>query len=138
MKVSKSLTAFVNRSFLLFSGLIAAAIAATIWIGPDAFYASYGIALGGDVNLINELKAPAGILFVAGAVIVAGAVRTRFTALSMTIAAILYLSFGGSRLMSFAIDGVPNDSLVSAAAAELIIGSIALIGLFLYRKKIAV
>ncbi len=63
MKVSKSLTAFVNRTFLLLSGLIAAAIAATIWIAPDAFYASYGIALGGDVNLINELKAPAGILF---------------------------------------------------------------------------
>lgn len=125
----------LGRVFLALSGLIAAGIAAAIWTVPSAFYGSYGIDLGGDVNLINELKAPAGILFVAGLTILAGAIRSRFTPTSMKIAAVLYLSFGVSRFSSFAIDGVPSESLVAAAVLEVAIGAIAVVGLLSRRQR---
>ena len=53
---------YVTKGLLLTSGLLAAGIAATILFAPDAFYASYGIDIGSNVNLANELKAPAGVL----------------------------------------------------------------------------
>ena len=128
----------LKKIFLALSGLIAAGIAVAVWTVPSAFYGSYGIDIAGDVNLINELKAPAGVLFVAGLTILAGAVRSRFTPTSMKVAAVLYLSFGASRLASFVFDGVPNDSLVAAALLEVAIGAIALFGLVAHRQKSAI
>ena len=56
MKPTRSVISIIKRVFLSLSGLIAAGIAVAIWTVPSAFYGSYGIDLGGDVNLINELK----------------------------------------------------------------------------------
>ena len=56
----------------------------------------------------------------------------------MTIAAVLYLSFGASRVMSFAVDGMPNDGIVSAAILEISIGAIALLALIAHRKQSAI
>ncbi|MCV6592454.1 MAG: DUF4345 domain-containing protein [Silicimonas sp.] len=39
------------------SGVTALAIGALITLTPHAFYASYGITLGQDPNLLNELRA---------------------------------------------------------------------------------
>lgn len=137
MKNTHTVILLIEKVFLSLSGLIAAGIAVAIWTVPAAFYGSYGIDLGGDVNLINELKAPAGVLFVAGVAILAGAVRRRFAPASMQVAALLYLSFGASRLASFATDGMPNDSIVSAAVLEVVIGAIAVFGLIARRKQSA-
>ncbi len=128
----------LKKVFLALSGLIAAGIAVAIWTVPSAFYGSYGIDLGGDVNLINELKAPAGVLFAAGLTILAGAIKSRFIPISMKVAAILFLSFGLSRFASFAIDGLPNESLVAAALLEVAIGAIAVVGLLAHRPKFAI
>ncbi|MGI9232854.1 MAG: DUF4345 domain-containing protein, partial [Woeseiaceae bacterium] len=114
MEISNLRSMLVSRLVLLVSGLVASGIAVAILIAPDAFYASYGIELGGDNNLTNELKAPAGALLLAGATILAGSIRTRLIVLSMTTAAAVYLSFGLSRFLSMIVDGVPHDSLVSA------------------------
>ncbi|MGI9235658.1 MAG: DUF4345 family protein, partial [Woeseiaceae bacterium] len=56
-------------------------------------------------------------------------------ALSMSIAAALYLSFGLSRFLSMIVDGVPHDSLVSAAVVEVAIGTICLINAISYRMQ---
>ena len=138
MKHTRFVMSAVRKVFLALSGLIAAGIAVAIWTVPDAFYGSYGIDLGGDVNLINELKAPAGVLFVAGLAILAGAFRARYTSMSMKVAAILYLSFGVSRIASFVIDGMPGESIVSAALLEILIGAIALFGLLAQQRKSAI
>ena len=135
MKTTNAFTSAATKVFLGLSGLVAAGIAVAIWTVPSAFYGSYGIDLGGDVNLLNELKAPAGVLFAAGLAILAGAVRSRFEPASMKIAAVLYLSFGASRLASFVTDGLPSESLVSAAMLEIVIGAIALFGLLSHRQR---
>lgn len=125
-----------TRGLLLLSGLVAVAIAATILVAPQAFYASYDIELGGNVDLVNELKAPAGALLVAGFLMLVGVVRTDFAPISFGTAAAVYLSYGGSRLVSMLVDGMPNESLVSAALVEVLIGAVCLFGLTrLQREK---
>ena len=121
------LSAYLTKGLLLASGLIAAGIAATILFAPDAFYASYGIETGSDVSLSNELKAPAGTLLLAGLLMLAGVVRTEFTLASLGTASLIYLSYGLSRLLGMAIDGIPHSGLVSAAMLEIAIGVISLL-----------
>lgn len=119
----------VNRLVLLLSGLVAGGVAASILIAPDAFYASYGIELGGNRSLTNELKAPAGALLFAAVMMLAGSIRTRLMPLSLTTAAAVFLSFGLSRFLSMIVDGVPHEGLVSAAVVEVAMGTICLISL---------
>jgi len=135
MKNSNLRKIMVGRLLLLLSGLGASGIALAIQIAPEAFYASYGIELGGDSSLINELKAPAGALLLAGLLILAGSIRVRLLVLSTATAAAVYLSFGLSRALSMIVDGVPHDALVSAAVAEVAIGSICLVNLISHYQQ---
>lgn len=124
---------YVTRGLLLVGGLLAAGIAATILFAPEPFYAGYGIDLGSNASLANELKAPAGTLLLAGAAMLAGVARPAYAATSLAIGSIIYLSYGLSRLLSFAVDGRPHDALVSAAILELVLGAICLLGLLRLR-----
>lgn len=122
------------RLVLFGSGLVAVAIAVTILFAPAAFYAGYGIDITGDATLANELKAPAGTLLVAGLVMFAGAFRWDFAAVSLTTAAVVYLSYGLARVTSIAIDGLPHSGMVNAAGVELVIGAICLLTLLQVRQ----
>lgn len=120
---------------LLFSGLVAIGIAVTILLAPEAFYSGYGINVVGNANLVNELKAPAGALLVAGVLMIAGVFRTEFVKTSLTTATVVYSSYGLSRLLSIAMDGLPDISLVSAAGIELGIGAACLFALLRTRDS---
>lgn len=122
---------------LVISGLCATGIAATILLSPDVFYASYEIDTAANRNLVNELKAPAGMLLVAGLFMLVGVGRTTLTAMSLATATLVYLSYGLSRLLSIAVDGVPHSGLVSATAIELIIGVGCLLA-YAYHRKVNV
>lgn len=125
----KQVSLYVTRGLLLASGLLATAIAATILFAPEAFYAGYGIDIGTNVSLANEMKAPMGMLLLAGLFILVGAFRAELAIPSLTIATITFLSFGLSRVLSMAIDGMPDGGLVSAAVLEIAIGIICFIDL---------
>jgi hypothetical protein len=124
-----SISMYVNRGLLLASGLLATGIAATILAAPDLFYAGYAIDIGSDVSLANELKAPAGMLLVAGLLMLVGVVRPGYAGTSLAIGSVIYLSYGLSRLLSIAVDGIPHSSLVSAAMLELGLGAACLLSL---------
>lgn len=130
------LSSYLTKGLLLTSGLLAAGIAATILLAPDAFYAGYGIEPGSNVSLANELKAPAGMLLIAGLLMLAGVVRTELTVASLATATLIYLSYGLSRLVSMVIDGVPHSGLVSAAILEIAIGIISLLVYTRHRKSV--
>ena len=125
---------FSVRLVLLVSGLTAIAIAATILLAPEAFYAEYGIDVGGNATLANELKAPAGALLVAGVLIMAGVFRREWVMTSLGTAAVVYLSYGASRATSIALDGMPHDGMVWATAIELAIGGACLFMLLSLRR----
>lgn len=118
-----------RKLVLLISGSVAIGIATTILFAPDGFYAAYEIELAGNTNLINELKAPAGVLLVAALMMLAGVFRTSLISLSLTASAAIYLPYGLSRLLSIALDGIPHNSLVAAATFEIAVGTVCLLAL---------
>jgi hypothetical protein len=130
MKNSKLL-----KTLLVFSGIIAAGIGAAILLNPSAFYATYGIDLGGYVSLFNEVRAAGGALLAVGILIISGSFLASLTYTSVVVAALLYLSYGASRILSFAIDGMPSEGLVQAAALEIFIGVVCLFALLRYREN---
>ena len=119
---------------LLVSGITAIGIACAILFAPEAFYATYGIELGSDANLANELKAPSGALLAAGLLMLAGVFNREYAFASTATAAAVYLSYGLSRLSSMAIDGFPTGALIAAASFELVIGTVCALALFRFRK----
>jgi len=125
----------VVKTILFISGLVASAIGASILISPSAFYASYEITLGSDVSLLNEIRAPGGALLAYGILIIAGAFVNILTFTSTVVSTLLYLSYGLSRVMSMAVDGIPVDGLIQAAVFEIIIGLVCVFALVKYREK---
>lgn len=127
-------SSFGTHALLLGSGLIAVGVATIILFAPGDFYAGYDIDISSNVSLVNELKAPAGVLLIAGLLMLVGVFRAQATVLSLTTATTIYLSYGLSRFMSMAIDGVPHSGLVGAAVLETGIGVICFLDLTRYRK----
>ncbi|MCB1740245.1 MAG: DUF4345 domain-containing protein [Gammaproteobacteria bacterium] len=93
-----------------------------ILAAPVEFYAANKIELDANVNLLNELKAPAGMLLVTGLFMVGAIFVGRLTDTAMALAALIYLSYAASRFSSMAFDGVPAAGLVQAASLEAVIG----------------
>lgn len=138
MKTTSLKRGLISKLVLLFSGLVASGIAASILFAPDAFYSAYEIELAGNTSLINELKASAGPLFIAGLLMLMGVFRTKLTFVSLAAATVIYLAYGLSRFLSMAVDGVPHSGLVDAAIFEIAIGAICLFALLpdLHGKEI--
>lgn len=126
---------YMSRGLLIAGGLLAAVIATMILFTPGSFYASYGIDIGDNVNLANELKAPTGMLLASSILMLVGAIREKLLLRSLVVASVIFSSFGLSRLTSMAIDGVPSSGLVGAAAIELAMGGLCLAGL-LYMSRV--
>ena len=131
-------SSYRTRGLLLASGLIAVSIAAMILFAPNVFYEAYGIEVGANVSLVNELKAPAGLLLLAGLLMLLGVFKSRFGIPSLATASAVYLSYGMSRILSMTIDGEPHSGLVSAALIELAIGAICFLDLMQQHRKTTV
>jgi hypothetical protein len=129
MKNSKAL-----KVILFVSGLIAISIGGMVLVQPAAFYATNGIDLAGNVSLLNEIRASGGALLAAGILILSGAFVASLTFTAVVVASLLYLSYGLSRILSFTIDGMPLESLVQAAALEVVIGVLCVYFFVRYRE----
>ncbi|HUS54302.1 MAG TPA: DUF4345 domain-containing protein [Thermohalobaculum sp.] len=123
------------RTMLFISGLIAAGVGGAILSVPVAFYAAYGIEIGSNISLLNEIRAPGGALLASGMFIMSGAFVARLTATSAVVSALLYVPYGLSRILSMAIDGMPDEGLVQAAVLETAIGLIWVFSLVKYRES---
>jgi len=129
MKRSKIL-----KGLLIISGLIASTIGAAILFAPVEFYASYGMRLN-DVNLLNELSASGGALLASGMLITLGAFVDKLAFTATIVSALLYLSYGLSRVVSIAMNGVPIEGLVQAAILEIVIGLACVFAFIKYQGK---
>jgi len=121
-------------SVLLVSGLVAFSVGGAILFMPELFYASYGIALGNNASQMSEIRASGGALLGLGLMIALGAIWSELTFASAITSCTVYVSYGLSRLLSLALDGAPDISLVAAAALELGIGAISLFAFFRHLK----
>ena len=131
----KTKLAKTQKALLLVAGALLILVSIYILASPADFYASNNIELGANVSLLNELKAPAGLLLAAGLFMI-GAIFVRSQAdTALRLAALIYLSYAGSRFVSMAFDGVPVAGLVQAAALEGIVGMACLVVLMMRRMR---
>lgn len=112
----------ISKTVLIVSGLLGAGIGLAILLAPVAFHGTSGIRLGDDVSLLNEIRASGGALFAGGVLILIGAFFAGLAFTSLVVASVLYLSYGLSRILSIAVDGVPDAILVQATVLEILIG----------------
>jgi hypothetical protein len=101
--------------------LVGVGIAATVT--TVTFYGGYDIALDGSIELANELRALGGVLLLAGLVIGAGAVRSRWIFPAAIVAATVMLGLALGRVGSAIVDGMPAASVITAGVIELVLGS---------------
>ena len=125
----------VLKVILFISGLVAISIGGAILIMPESFYAASGISLNGNVSLLNEIRASGGMIFVVGVIIMAGVYVAKLTYAATIISILLYLTYGLSRLMSMAIDGIPAEALIQAVILEIIIGLLCVFAFMKYNLK---
>lgn len=114
-------------TFLFLSGLLLLGIGGAILLVPHGFHASNGIHLGEDPSLLSEIRAPGGLLAASAALILIGAFRRQLRPLAMVLTVLVYGSFGLSRLLGLALDGIPSSGLVGSTAIELIVAAIGLL-----------
>ena len=103
------------------SGITALAIGTFITLAPHAFYASYGIALEPDPNLLSELRAPGAGLAVFGALMLAGVVRAAMAPIALAVALTVFLAFPVGRIVGIVLDGMPSGSVIGALAFEIVV-----------------
>lgn len=118
----KTKLAKTQKVLLLLSGGLLILVGVYILLSPVDFYASNQIELGANVSLLNELKAPAGLLLAAGVFMIGAIFARRQTDTALWLATLIYLSYAVSRSVSMAIDGIPAVGLIQAAALEAILG----------------
>lgn len=112
---------FKRRIVLGFSGLTAASIGLAITMDPQAFYASYGIALVPQPNLMSELRAPAANLAVLGVIILSGALYQKAARLAALLGATVFSAFAAGRILSLILDGRPSNSVLAALGIEVVL-----------------
>jgi hypothetical protein len=112
----------MSRILLGIAGVILLLVGAMTLLQPQVFFASEGITLGSDPGLLSEIRAPGGLLIGCGISILVGAFRPTITQTPLMLSAIVYGSFGLSRLLSMGLDGLPSTSLMGATVVELVIG----------------
>jgi len=132
----KTKLAKTQMVLLLVSGALLILVGASILVSPADFYGSNNIELGANVSLLNELKAPAGLLLVAGMfMIIAIFVRSKGD-VALRLAALIYLSYALTRSLSMMFDGLPASGLILATALEATIGLTCLLVLFIGRQPL--
>ncbi|MGQ3486977.1 DUF4345 domain-containing protein [Roseovarius pacificus] len=116
----------IEKIALGLSGLTSLTIGAFILFAPHAFYASYGITLGEDANLLSELRAPGAGLAGFGILMLLGILHHAVLPVAMAVALTVFIAFPVGRLVGFAVDGAPSESVIGALAVELIIAVLCL------------
>lgn len=117
------------RVLLVVAGAVLSYIGVSALLSPRAFYAANGILLADDPSLLSEVRAPAGLLVVGGIVAFLGALRRSLTRPALAATAVVHGSYGLSRLVGVALDGMPAQGLVAATLIELLVGGLSLAAL---------
>ena len=122
-------------AFLVIAGALLLIIGGFLLLEPHAFFAENGVTLGDDPNLMSEIRAPAGLLIVSGTLMVLGAFVQSLASVGLGLAAMVYGSYGASRLVSIGLDGLPSQGILWATGLELVIGGLALVVLRLRQSR---
>ena len=113
------MTQGIARITLAGSGAILAVTGSVIMIAPRIFLATSEVIVGHDAGLMSEVTAPSGMLVIIGAFMVLSAIKLRFAKLGLVLGAMVYGSYGASRLVSTHLHGTPSETLIAVTYFEL-------------------
>ncbi len=133
MKLNK-----LQKTTLSIAGVTAMLIGVFIAIDPASFYASYGIKLEGNADMLSELRAPGLNLAVLGMVMLAGIAKSSLRPLAVSASVVVFSSFAAGRLLGILIDGMPSDKVVTALIIEVVIAAMCLAVFFWRRPALSV
>lgn len=122
----------VSKIVLSLAAIIAMGIGVSLLFFPVEFEASAGVVLNDSSSLLSEIRAYGAMIFLGGLMMLAGVIYTKWTSLSLGLAAGLYLAIGMARLISFLMDGIPTENIVTSMLIEFLVGGVCLI---LFRKQ---
>ncbi len=111
----------LTRTSLGLAGIAAGFIGAAILAAPQAFFAGNGVELNANPSLMSEIRAPGGLLLIAGIYLLHQAIVARQLRSALFVGAAVFGAYGLARLLSIVLDGVPSTSLILATAVELAI-----------------
>ena len=118
------MTRLLTKSLLALSGALLGGIGGSLLIAPRAFLGMSHIHVAPDPSLLSEVSAPGGILIIIAVLMILGSIKARFTDLALVAGALVYGSYGISRMVSMAINGLPTESLIVATVIELSVAAI--------------
>lgn len=108
-----------TRIALTGSGAILAGIGSWIMASPTVFLAMSEVIVESDAGLLSEVTAPSGILVMVGVFMIFSAIKAQWASLGLVAGAVVYGSYGFSRLVSQYLHGMPSDQLVLVMYFEL-------------------
>ena len=117
---------YFPRMTLAVSGILLLFIGGSVLFNPVGFAAANGVDLEALPNALSEYRAPGGMLFASAVLMLLATVQTRFVKSGLSLAALIYLSYGGARMLGVLFDGMPSATLTQAMFIELLVGAICL------------
>ncbi len=109
---------------LVLSGLLLMMVGLMRMTNPVKTYAkNSGIALGNEVDLLNEIRGASALMFCGGIIILLGTIISVLTTSSFVVATLIFLGFAVGRLLSVVVDGKPNKQLVTGLITEIVLGA---------------
>lgn len=112
----------LHTSVVLFASLVGLVVGLGLLIAPSSFQSSVGLVLA-DATALSETRAPGGALVGLSAMTGIGVLIPSFRQNATLLAAVVYLAYGLSRVLSVALDGMPHPGIVAAMLGELAIGA---------------
>lgn len=113
----------LSKFALVISGTVLTTIGGLMLLHPVVLFELNGIELGRDPGLMSEIRAPGGALLASGVLVLSGIFVAMLKRMALLLSALLFLSYGASRIVSMLIDGAPPEALVGATLVELAIGT---------------
>ena len=128
----------VTRTIVAGSGAILGLIGIFIMSAPKIFLATSEVIVEQEAGLMSELTAPSGILVVTGLFMMLSAIKLRFVNLGLICGALVYGSYGASRLISMHLHGTPSETLIVVTYFELGVAALLLaLSLTAPKQKVA-
>ncbi|MFK7842820.1 MAG: DUF4345 domain-containing protein [Sphingorhabdus sp.] len=115
-----------TRTVLAGSGAALTVIGGFIMFMPKIFLATSEVIVEHDAGLMSEVTAPSGLLIITGLFMMLSAVRLQSANMGLICGAVVYGSYGISRLISMDFHGIPSDTLIVVTYFEIAVAAILL------------
>ncbi|MDC0739055.1 DUF4345 domain-containing protein [Cognatishimia sp. SS12] len=119
------------------AGLISLIVGLTIAFAPHALFGSAGVSLPDNASLLSEIRTPGVFLIAIGGYLIFAALRGASLVVPLTVSVVLFGAYAAGRVLSFAADGMPAQSLLMAFGVEALIAGICLIALKTEKSRLA-